>query len=148
MGFETGLGHGIGNGSTLRQNRFEPDKKTFGKTFGAATGVSDPRLQKIQAPVCTLGPQATSIKRGIGNAVVDWLPRGHTNPVRHDAPIGAWILARCLRLGALFFVDLPRRHQLVGISLEVFGLRETWDNRMIRALPMEKNLTQGAFGVD
>ena len=41
------------------------------KSFGAATGVSDPRLQKIQAPVCTLGPQATSIKRGIGNAVVD-----------------------------------------------------------------------------
>ena len=27
MGFETGLGHGIGNGSTLRENGIEPDKK-------------------------------------------------------------------------------------------------------------------------
>ena len=46
MEFETGLGHGIGNGSTLRQNEIETDKKTFGETFGetfgAATGVSDP----------------------------------------------------------------------------------------------------------
>ena len=39
-----------------------PAKKSFGETFGAATGVSDPRLQKMQAPVSTLGPQATSIK--------------------------------------------------------------------------------------
>ncbi len=42
MGFETGLGHEIRNGSTLRQNGFEPDKKSFGEAFGAATGVSDP----------------------------------------------------------------------------------------------------------
>ena len=48
MGFETGLGHGIGNGSTLRQNRFEPDKKTFGKTFGAATGVSEPGYKRSE----------------------------------------------------------------------------------------------------
>ena len=50
MGFATGLGHGIGiwNGSTLRQNGIEPDKKSFGETFGAATGVSDPRLQKTR----------------------------------------------------------------------------------------------------
>ena len=27
MGFETGLGHGIGNGSTLRENGIEPDKR-------------------------------------------------------------------------------------------------------------------------
>ena len=27
MGFETGLGHGIGNESTLRENGIEPDKK-------------------------------------------------------------------------------------------------------------------------
>jgi hypothetical protein len=59
------------------------------KTFGAATGVSDPRLQKIQALISTRGPQATSIKRGIENAMVDWLPKGHTKPMGHDAPIGA-----------------------------------------------------------
>ncbi len=46
MGFETGLGHGIGNGSTLRQNGIEADKNSFGEAFGAATGVSEPRLQK------------------------------------------------------------------------------------------------------
>ena len=44
-GVETGLGHEIENGSTLRQNGIEPDKKSFGEAFGAATGVSDPRLQ-------------------------------------------------------------------------------------------------------
>ena len=52
MGFATGLGHGIGieigNRSTLRQNGIEPDKKQVGEAFGAATGVSDPRLQKIR----------------------------------------------------------------------------------------------------
>jgi hypothetical protein len=47
MGFETGLGHGIGNGSTLRQNGIEADKNSFGETFGTATGVSDPRLQRF-----------------------------------------------------------------------------------------------------
>lgn len=36
---------GLGQ-STLRQNEIEPDKETF----GAATGVSDPRLQKILSP--------------------------------------------------------------------------------------------------
>ena len=49
MGFETGLGHGIGNGSTLRQNEIETDKKTFGETFGAATGVSDPSYRKSES---------------------------------------------------------------------------------------------------
>jgi hypothetical protein len=88
MGFTTGLGHGIGieigNGSTLRQNGIEPDKKTFGETFGVATGVSDPRLQKsgsettaqeakqplepgTMTPISTLGPQATSIKTRLRN---------------------------------------------------------------------------------
>ena len=31
MGFETGLGHGIGNGLTLRQNGIEPDTKRSAK---------------------------------------------------------------------------------------------------------------------
>jgi hypothetical protein len=55
MGFETGLGHGIGNGSTLRKNGIEPDKKTFGEAFGAATGVSDPNDRRHRARACKMG---------------------------------------------------------------------------------------------
>ena len=65
MGFETGLGHGIGNGSTLRQNGIEADKNSFGETFGAATGVSDPRLQsgkEKETSALLLFSQARSIQ--------------------------------------------------------------------------------------
>jgi hypothetical protein len=60
-------------------------KKTFGEAFGAATVVSDPRLQKNRgARATTLGPQIrndyagkfTSRRgHGIGTVVVEWLQR-------------------------------------------------------------------------
>ena len=60
MGFTTGLGHGIGieigNGSTLRQNGIEPDKKTFGETFGAATGVSEPGYRRYGSETGSSNP--------------------------------------------------------------------------------------------
>ncbi len=80
MGFATGLGHGIeiGNGSTLRQNGIEPDKKTFGEMFGTATGVSDPRLQKIPIRNDGAGGKAAT---GTGYDDPDFhtWPPGHIN---------------------------------------------------------------------
>ena len=67
------------------------------KAFGAATGVSDPRLQKTPIRNNDAGgqaatvagyvgpgfhnwPQATSIKRRIGNAIVPFAPTGQRIP--------------------------------------------------------------------
>jgi hypothetical protein len=76
MGFETGLVHGIGNGSTLRQKEIEPDKETFGETFGAATGVSDPRLQKIRIQNNGTGGHAATVAGYAGPGFHNW-PSGH-----------------------------------------------------------------------
>ena len=72
MGFATGLGHGIGNGSTLRQNGIEPDKKPFGETFGAATGVSDPRLQMPRIQNHDTGGQAVTVAGYVGPGFHTW----------------------------------------------------------------------------
>ncbi len=58
-----------------------PATKTFGEAFGAATGVSDPRLQKIRgARATTLGPQIRNdyagkftSRRGLGTYFAKFL---------------------------------------------------------------------------
>ena len=81
MGFETGLGHGIGNGSTLRQNGIESDKKSFGETFGAATVVSDLRLSEIRIRNDGVGGDAAAVAGHVGPGFQTW-PLGHTNQTR------------------------------------------------------------------
>ncbi len=45
MGFETGLGHGIGNGSTLRENGIEPDKKRSARRSAPRPGSATPATE-------------------------------------------------------------------------------------------------------
>ena len=80
-----------------------PAKKTFGETFGAATGVSDPRLQKLRirnngaggkaatvagyvGPGFHTWPPGPPIKRGIGNAIVPFAPTGQRIPAHGIRP--------------------------------------------------------------
>ena len=51
-------------------------KKTFGETFGAATGVSDPRLQKIRIRNNGAGGQAATVAGHAGPGFHTW-PSGH-----------------------------------------------------------------------
>ena len=61
-----------------------PAKKTFGEAFGAATGVSDPRLQKIRIRNDYAG-QLTS-RRGLD---IVWLTIPRALPgLSHCAPLG------------------------------------------------------------
>ena len=53
-----------------------PIKKTFGETFGAATGVSDPRLQKIRIRNNHAGGQAATVAGVAGPGLHTW-PSGH-----------------------------------------------------------------------
>ena len=48
MGFETGLGHGIGNGSTLQQNGIEPDSKIVQKNLRRRDRGQRTQRQKTQ----------------------------------------------------------------------------------------------------
>jgi hypothetical protein len=51
-------------------------KKTFGEAFGAATGVSDPRLQKIRIRNNCAGGQAATVAGYAGPGFHTW-PSGH-----------------------------------------------------------------------
>ena len=51
-------------------------KKTFGEAFGAATGVSDPRLQKIRIPNNGAGGKAAAVAGDDGPGFHTW-PSGH-----------------------------------------------------------------------
>jgi hypothetical protein len=51
-------------------------KKTFGETFGAATGVSDPRLQKIRIRNRCAGGDAATVAGYAGPGFHTW-PAGH-----------------------------------------------------------------------
>ena len=51
-------------------------KKTFGETFGAATGVSDPRLQKIRIRNHGAGGKAATVAGYVGPGFHTW-PSGH-----------------------------------------------------------------------
>ena len=53
-----------------------PIKKTFGETFGAATGVSDPRLQKIRIRNNHAGGQAATVA-GVASPCFHTWPPGH-----------------------------------------------------------------------
>ena len=53
----------------------EPNK-TFGETFGAATGVSDPRLQKFRIRTHLRGGQAATVAGYVG-------PGFHNGPSGH-----------------------------------------------------------------
>ena len=55
---------------------FEPDKKSFGETFGAATGVSDPRLQKIRIRNNGSGGKAAAVAGYAGPGFLTG-PSGH-----------------------------------------------------------------------
>jgi hypothetical protein len=52
------------------------DKKTFGEGFGAATGVSDPRLQKIRIRNRCAGGDAATVAGYAGPGFYNW-PSGH-----------------------------------------------------------------------
>ena len=54
-----------------------PRQKSFGETFGAATGVSDPRLQKITIRNHHEGGSAATVAGDVGPGFYIW-PRGHT----------------------------------------------------------------------
>ena len=66
-------------------------KKTFGEAFGAATGVSDPRLQKIQIRNRGAGGQAATVTGYAGPGFHTW-PPGHIpqhtdpNPLLRSRP--------------------------------------------------------------
>ena len=51
-------------------------KKTFGEAFGAATGVSDPRLQKIRIRNNGAGGKAATVAGYVGPGFHTW-PSGH-----------------------------------------------------------------------
>ena len=51
-------------------------KKSFGETFGATTGVSDPRLQKIQTQNNGTGGEAAAVAGDVGPGFHIW-PSGH-----------------------------------------------------------------------
>ena len=51
-------------------------KKTFGEAFGAATGVSDPRLQKLRIRNGCAGGDAATVAGYVGPAFYTW-PSGH-----------------------------------------------------------------------
>ena len=51
-------------------------KKTFGEAFGAATGVSDPRLQKIRIRKHGAGGDAATVAGVAGPGFHNW-PSGH-----------------------------------------------------------------------
>ena len=53
-----------------------PKKKTFGEVFGAATGVSDPRLQKIRRRNNGAGGDAAAVAGYAGPGFPTW-PSGH-----------------------------------------------------------------------
>jgi hypothetical protein len=53
-----------------------PAKKTFGEAFGAATGVSDPRLQKIRIRNNGAGGDAATVAGYDGPGFHNW-PSGH-----------------------------------------------------------------------
>ena len=51
-------------------------KKTFGEVFGAATGVSDPRLQKTQTRNRCAGGKAAAVAGYVGPGFHNW-PQSH-----------------------------------------------------------------------
>jgi hypothetical protein len=53
-----------------------PAKKTFGEAFGAATGISDPRLQKIRIRNHGAGGKAATVAGYVGPGFHNW-PSGH-----------------------------------------------------------------------
>jgi hypothetical protein len=53
-----------------------PAKKTFGEAFGTATGVSDPRLQKIRIRNNHAGGHAATVAGYVGPGFLTW-PLGH-----------------------------------------------------------------------
>ena len=57
-----------------------PAKKTFGEAFGAATGVSDPRLQKIRIRNNGAGGGAAAVAGYAGPGFHTW-PAGHIRDV-------------------------------------------------------------------
>ena len=61
-------------------------KKTFGETFGAATGVSDPRLQKIRIRNNGAGGQAAAVAGHVGPGFHTW-PLGHINQDTDTKPL-------------------------------------------------------------
>ena len=61
---KTGLGHGIGNGSTLRQNEIETDKKTFGEAFGEARAETVESI--FPSPTGRLRGQRTRLQKNRG----------------------------------------------------------------------------------
>ena len=67
-----------------------PAKKTFGETFGAATGVSDPRLQKNRIRNDDAGGQAATVAGYAGPGFHNW-PAGH---ILRDADPNALIRIR------------------------------------------------------
>ena len=60
-----------------------PKKKTFGETFGAATGVSDPRLQKMRIRNNGAGGEAATVAGYAG-------PGLHTWPGSADVLVGEY----------------------------------------------------------
>ena len=64
---------------------------TFGEAFGAATGVSDPRLQKIRIRNNGTGGKAATVAGSVGPGFHNW-PSGHipqdtdTNPLLRIRP--------------------------------------------------------------
>jgi hypothetical protein len=60
----------------IRTRAPAPPQKSFGETFGAATGVSDPRLQKIQIRNHHAGGKAATVAGYAGPGFHNW-PPGH-----------------------------------------------------------------------
>ena len=130
------------NGHRL-ENRIQLHAKmTFGETFGAATGVSDPRLQKIRIQNNHAGGQAATVAGYAGPGFHNW-PPSHipqdtdTNPLRRiRSPLKKHSEARdyaaFLQNAGFFFRRLPRVYTLGWYSMPRQGMRfETrWTNRV------------------
>ena len=63
-----------------------PPQNSFGETFGAATGVSDPRLQKIRIQNNHAGGQAAAVAGYAGPGFLTW-PPGHILQNTHPNPL-------------------------------------------------------------
>ena len=91
-------------------------KKTFGEAFGAATGVSDPRLQKIRIQNNNPGGKAATVAGYAGPGFHTW-PPGHIpqdtdpNPLLRSRPLAKKTFGEAF--GAATGVSDPRLQKIL-----------------------------------
>ena len=96
-----------------------PAKKTFGEAFGAATGVSDPRLQKIPIRNNNAGGKAATVAGYVGPGFHYW-PSGHI-PQDNDSETASPHPVPCPTASPTHITFLPPiRSNLISFHFRTF----------------------------